>query len=75
MGVSNERFRLGNVFIDHNFEEVLFRYESSTRRFYRRFYGESKEDEVQFDNRLLHDAILFGEETDEDTYMRGKPKT
>lgn len=75
MGISNERFRQGNVFIDHDFEEVMFRYESSTRRFFRRFYGESKEDEVPHDNRLLNDAIRFGEETDETAYKKGKPKT
>ena len=44
MGVSNERFRHGDVFVQNYFEEVMFRYEFSTRRFFRKFYGESKED-------------------------------
>jgi len=75
MGVSNERFRRGDVFVDHDFEQVMFRYEFSTRRFFRKFYGESKEDEVPHDNRLLNDAIRSGEETDAQTYQAGKPRT
>ena len=75
MGISNERFRQGDVFIDHDFEEVMFRYKFSTRRFFRRFYGESKEGEIPHDNRLLNDAIRFGDETDETSYRKGKAKT
>jgi hypothetical protein len=75
MGVSNERFRHGDVFVQHDFEDVMFRHEFSTRRFFRKFYGESKEDEVPHDNRLLNDAIRFGEEIDAKTYQAGKPRT
>ena len=74
MGVSNERFQQGEVFVDYDIEEVLFRYESGTRRFFRKFYGESKEDEVPHDNRLLNDAIRFGDETDPETYYTGKSR-
>lgn len=74
MGIPKEEIRDRNIFIDHDFEEVMFRYESSARRFFRKFYGESKENEVSYDNRLLNDAILFGEETDETTYRNGKQK-
>lgn len=75
MSVSTDRFRQGDVFIDHDFEEVMFRYESTTRRFFRKFYGESREYEVPHDNRLLNDAIRFGDETDITAYEKGKPKT
>ena len=75
MGVPNERFRQGDVFIDYDFEEVMFRYDHRTQRFFRRFYGESKEDEVPHDNRLLNDAMQFGDETDANTYQAGKPRT
>ena len=74
MGISNERFQQGEVFVDYDIEEVLFRYEPGTRRFFRKFYGESKEDEVPHDNRLLNDAIRFGDETDPETYYTGKPR-
>ena len=75
MGVSNESFRQGDVFVDHDFEEVMFRYEFSTRRLFRKFYGESKEDEIPHDNRLLNDAIRFGEEIDAKTYQAGRART
>ena len=33
MSVANERFRQGDVFIDYDFEDVLFRYDAGSRRF------------------------------------------
>ena len=74
MGIPKEQFRSRDIFIDYDFEDVMFRYECSTRHFFRRFYGESDEYEVPHDNRLLNDAIQFGDETDETTYRKGKPK-
>jgi hypothetical protein len=74
MPVSNDRFRQGDVFIDYDFEEVMFRYEFATRRCFRKFYGESEEKEVPYDNRLLNDAILGGTEIDAKTYQEGKPR-
>jgi hypothetical protein len=73
MGISSVQFRHRDVFIHYDFEEVFFRYERETRKFFRKFYGEEGEGEVPFDNRLLNDAIRFGEETDEATYASGKP--
>jgi hypothetical protein len=73
MGVSNDRFRSGDVFIDYDFETVMFRFEHSTRRFFKKFYGNPKETEVAADNRLLNDAIRFGVETDAGTYASGGP--
>ncbi len=75
MGIPKEQIRDRDIFIDYDFEEVMFRYEFNTRRFFRRFYGDSKEDGVPYDNRLLNDAIRFGEETDEITYKKGKSRT
>ena len=75
MSVANERFRQGDVFIDYDFEDVLFRYDAGSRRFFRKFYGESKESEVPHDNRLLNDAIRFGNETEAMSYHSGKPRS
>jgi hypothetical protein len=75
MSVGNERFRQGDVFIDYAFEDVMFRYDAGSRRFFRRFYGEAKEDEVPHDNRLLNDAIRFGTETEASSYHLGKPRS
>jgi hypothetical protein len=72
VGVSSERFRSEDVFIDYDFETVMFRFEHSTRRFFKKLYGNSKEMEVASDNRLLNDAIRFGVETDAGTYAAGK---
>jgi hypothetical protein len=75
MGVFPERFRQGDVFVDYVLEDVMFRYEFSTRRFFRKFYGESREDEVPHDSLLFNDATRFGDETDAETYRAGKPRS
>jgi hypothetical protein len=75
MGISKEQFRGRDIFIDYDFEDVMFRYEAGTRRFFRKFYGDPKEDEVPYDNRLLNDAMLGGDEIDAKTYYTGKPRT
>ena len=72
MSVSNERFRQSDVYIDYDFEGVMFRYEHGTRRFFCKFYGKSTEVEVAYNDRLLNDAIRFGDETDFKTYRAGK---
>jgi hypothetical protein len=73
MGISSEHFQHRDVFIDYDFEDVFFRYERETRKFFRKFYGDAEENEVPSDSRLLNDAIRFGDETDEATYASGKP--
>ena len=75
MGIPKEQFRDRDVFIDYDFEDVMFRFEHTTRRFFRKFHGESKEAEVPHDNRLLNDAIVGGDEIDAQTYRAGKPRT
>jgi len=74
MGVANGRFREGDVFIEFDIEDVLFRYEHGTRRFFCKFYGKAKEVEVPHDDRLLNDGIRFGSEIDEYTYRAGRPE-
>lgn len=73
-GFPKEQFRDRDVYLDYDFEDVMFRFEHSTRHFFRKFYGESEEKEVPFDNRLLNDAILGGTEIDAKTYQEGKPR-
>ena len=75
MSVANEKFQQGDVFIDYDFEDVMFRYDFGSRRFFRRFYGDSHESEVPHDNRLLNDAIRFGNETEAVAYRSGKPRS
>jgi hypothetical protein len=75
VSVANERFRQGDVFIVYDFEDVMFRYDAGSRRFFRKFYGESQESEVPHDNRLLNDAIRFGVETEAASYHSGKSQS
>jgi hypothetical protein len=75
MGVAIERFQQGDVFIDYDFEDVLFRFDAASRRYFRKFYGEPSEHEVPHDNRLLNDAIRFGTETDRTIYEAGRPSS
>ena len=75
MGMSKDQFRDRDIFITYDFEDVMFRYEYATRRFFRKFFGESKEVEVPHDNRLLNDAMRFGDETNAMSYQAGNPQT
>jgi hypothetical protein len=73
MDISKSDLKGKDVYVDYNFENVLFRFEHKTRTFFRKFYGEDYEVEVKYNNRLLNDAIRFGDESDEHTYKTGKP--
>lgn len=72
MGVSRSDLRYKSVFIDYDYEDVMFRFDHKTRRYYRKFYGEDKEVEVWYDNRLLTKAFLYGNEINEKIYKAGK---
>jgi len=49
----------------------LFRYEKETNRFFRKFYNKVPEDEVPYDDKLLHDATLSGVLTTAERYNSG----
>ena len=70
MAIANERFRDGDVYIDYAFEDVMFRYEHASKRFFRKFYGDAQEQAVPFDNALLNEAIRGGVEVDAQRYGR-----
>lgn len=74
MGINLDVFRKsGDVYIDYDFEEVMFRWDAATGNIFRKFYG-SDEEIVPIDrsNRLFNDALSHGEEIDFDTYSRGR---
>jgi len=75
MGISKEQFRDRDIFIDYPYEEVMFRFDHTARVFFRKLYGNAKESSVPHDNRLLNDAIRFGDETDAAAYAAGKLRT
>jgi hypothetical protein len=71
MGIPNASFKVGDLYIEYGFEEVLFRYEKETARFFRKFYNESYEHEVPYDSELLCEAICSGVLTTAERYFTG----
>jgi hypothetical protein len=60
MGIPLSVFRTGDVYIEYAFEDVLFRYDHESGRYFRKFLGEAGEDEIEFDNALFNDALSSG---------------
>jgi hypothetical protein len=71
MSVKNERFSLGDVYMWYEYEQVFFRFDFESKRFFRRFSGNNEEAEVPFNNGLLNEAICGGVEINRDKYMMG----
>lgn len=71
MGIPNAAFQAGDLYIEYGFEEVLFRYEKQTARFFRKFYNESHEQEVPHDSKLLCEARCSGVLTTAERYFSG----
>jgi len=71
MGIPNAAFRAGDLCIEYRFEDVLFRYEKETGRFFRKFYNQSHEVEVPHDSKLLCDAECSGVLTTAERYFSG----
>ncbi len=76
MGVSKgEQFRHQDIFIDYDFEQVMFRWDYIEKKIYRKFYGKAEDlSSVPHDNRLFNDALLNGSQISREEYMLGKPK-
>lgn len=73
MGLSKDKFKDRDIYLDHDFEEVMFKFNHKTRQFFKKFYGEENEYEVIYDDELLNEAMRFGDEIDERNYKTGKP--
>lgn len=62
-----------DVFVDYEFEEVMFRWDHQAQKIYMKFYGEAElPDPVPHDSRLYNDALLDGEEISREQYEQGK---
>jgi len=74
MGINkNDEFIKRDIYIDYPFEEVMFRWNHKEKKFYRKFYGETEYGKtIPAENRLLNDAMRFGEEIDMREYKDGK---
>jgi len=71
MGIPTTSFKTGDLFIEYGFEEVLFRFEKKTARYFRKFFNESDEHQVPSDNKLLCDALCSGVLTTAERYSVG----
>lgn len=76
MGINKgERFDQEDIYVDYEFERVMFRYEHKGKKIYRKFYGEQEEAQpVPFDNRLFNDALLYGIEITLEEYNNNRGK-
>jgi hypothetical protein len=75
MGIHKEaHFDDNDVFVDYDFEEVMFRWDHVGRKVFRKFYGQDESSEaIPSDNRLYNDALQFGDEITREEYARGLP--
>ena len=71
MGIPNAAYRAGDLYIEYLFEDVLYRYEKETGRFFRKFYKHSQEIEVPYDSKLLCEAKCRGVLTTAERYFSG----
>jgi len=68
--------KLGDIYIDYPFEEVMFREDYKNQLIYKKFYTEYEIlTPVPYDNRLYNDALRFGEEITKEEYEKGKIST
>ena len=70
----DERFDSQDIYIDYDFEEVMFRWDHKNKVAYKRFYNEEETGiAVERNNRLFTDALQDGEEISKEMYEQGKP--
>ncbi|STQ91107.1 hypothetical protein [Iodobacter fluviatilis] len=66
-------FTIRDVYIDYEYEEVMFRWDHVSQKTYVKFYGESeKHTPVDHKNRLFNDALLSGNEISKEQYENGR---
>ena len=70
MGVSAEEFQKRDIYIFYDYEDVYFRYDLKTKKYYKKFVGKA-ERECDPLSTLLSDAIRFGEEVTKEQYEDG----
>ena len=76
MGIcKGERFSGEDIYVDYPFEAVMFRWDHTERKIYRRFYGKVETGPVPHDNGLFNDALRFGEETTKDNYFNERRRS
>jgi hypothetical protein len=72
MPVPKSEIGRADVYVQYDYESVMFRWDGAAQKFFRRFVGETEETEVPHDNRLLNDALRFGDAIDRSAYRETK---
>jgi hypothetical protein len=71
MGVPSEAFKSDDVYIDFQYERVMFHFVKESGKVFRKFYGDSVEKEVPHTSKLFADAQIGGNLTTMESYSRG----
>ncbi|MBO2927706.1 hypothetical protein [Metapseudomonas otitidis] len=76
MGIEKgEAFQQRDIYIDYDFEDVMFRWDHRQGQVFVKFYGQSECIEpVPQGNGLYNEALRFGEEITREAYEAGKPR-
>jgi len=74
MGIQKGKtFEVRDVFVDYDFEEVMFRWDHANQLIYRKFYGKLEDpDPIAHHSKLFNDSLLFGDEISSEQYLEGK---
>jgi len=72
MPVPSSELRRGDAYVRYDYEDVMFRWDATAEKFFRRFIGKAEETEVPHDNKLLNDALRFGDRIDQSAYRGAK---
>lgn len=69
MGIDKgEKFK-NDVFVDYPYEQVKFRWDCRESKIFKRFYGMQEiKEPVPHDNRLYNEALMWGQEIDQQSY-------
>lgn len=60
-----------DVYIEYDYEQVMFRWDAACQKIYRKFYGKDEYPiPIQHSNTLFHDALSFGSEITKDRYFQ-----
>jgi hypothetical protein len=67
---SAARLSQGDYYVRYDFEEVLYRWELASQKWFCKFFDDAKEEQVPSNQRLLNDAIRFGDEITAEQYYQ-----
>ena len=69
----NVNFLTQDIFVDYKLEKVMFRWDHSEKKVYRKFYSEQEyKSDIPVTNDLYNQSLLYGEAITKDDYLKGK---